>query len=76
VALADLQRMAHERADQTGARIMVTADPYEGLPEADIVYTELARGQGLAARSQAIEARCAPWRGLLAAARGGRRGSP
>jgi ornithine carbamoyltransferase len=37
----DLQQIAAQRGEQTGARITVTDDPDEALPGADFVYTDV-----------------------------------
>jgi ornithine carbamoyltransferase len=38
---SDVQALAHERAERSGARIMLTDDRDEGLPGADFVYTDV-----------------------------------
>jgi ornithine carbamoyltransferase len=38
---ADVQAIAAERAEQTGARITLTDDPGEALPGSDFVYTDV-----------------------------------
>jgi ornithine carbamoyltransferase len=37
----DVQELAHERAEESGARITLTADPAEGLRGADYVHTDV-----------------------------------
>jgi ornithine carbamoyltransferase len=37
----DVQDVAHERAEESGARITLTADPAEALPGADFVHTDV-----------------------------------
>jgi ornithine carbamoyltransferase len=37
----DVQDLAHERAEESGARITLTADPAEGLRGADFVHTDV-----------------------------------
>jgi len=37
----DVRRLASERAEQSGARVTLTADPGEALPGADFVYTDV-----------------------------------
>jgi len=37
----DVQELAHERAEESGARITITADPAEGLRGADFVHTDV-----------------------------------
>ncbi|MGH3505872.1 MAG: ornithine carbamoyltransferase, partial [Nocardioidaceae bacterium] len=37
----DVQDLAHERAEESGARITLTADPKEGLAGADFVHTDV-----------------------------------
>jgi ornithine carbamoyltransferase len=37
----DVQEMAHERAEQSGARVTLTSDPAEGLRGADFVHTDV-----------------------------------
>ena len=37
----DVQDLAHERAEESGARITLTADPAEGLAGADFVHTDV-----------------------------------
>jgi len=38
---SDVQALAHERADRSGARVMLTDDREEALPGADFVYTDV-----------------------------------
>ena len=37
----DVQDLAHERAEESGGRITLTADPQEALPGADFVHTDV-----------------------------------
>jgi ornithine carbamoyltransferase len=37
----DVEALAYERAERSGARIMLTDDPDEALPGADFVYTDV-----------------------------------
>lgn len=38
---SDVQALAHERAERSGAQIMLTDDPHEALSRADFVYTDV-----------------------------------
>ena len=38
---ADVQALAHQRAERSGAQIMLTDDRHEALPGADFVYTDV-----------------------------------